>query len=79
MCTGITRYVLWLCFGMHLEISFFIMMGVGMELGVVATHAVFSRFPINEEVFLFAYISNPIKTHVYGFGYALFDGFIDDA
>ena len=64
---------------MHVERSLFLMMGGGMELGVVVTHVVFSRCPINEEVFLFASISNPIKTHVYGFGSALFDGFIDDA
>ena len=50
-----------------------------MEIGVVVTHVVFTRFPINEEVFLLASISNPIKLHVYGFGSALFDGFIDDA
>ena len=57
---------------------FLIMVGV-MELGVVVTHVVFSWCPRNEEVFLLAYISNPIKPHVYGFGSALFDGFIDDA
>ena len=50
-----------------------------MEIGVVVTHVLFSRCPINEEVFLFASISNPIKSHVYGFGPALFDSFIDDA
>ena len=50
-----------------------------MELGLVVTHVVFVRCPINGEVFLFASISNPIKPHVYGFGSALFDGFIDDA
>ena len=49
-----------------------------MELGVVVTHVVFTRCPINSEVFLFASILNPRKTHVYGFGSAFFDGFIDD-
>ena len=50
-----------------------------MELGVVVTHVVFSRCPRNEEVFLLASISNPIKAHVYGFVPGLFDGFIDYA
>ena len=64
---------------MHTERLFFPMMGGGMELGVVVTHVVFSRCPINEEVFLLASISNSIKLHVCGFGSALFDGFIDDS
>ena len=55
------------------------MMGGGIELGVVVTHVVFARCPINEEVFLLASISNPIKPHVNGFGSTFFDGFIDDA
>ena len=50
-----------------------------MELGLLVTHVVFARCPINAEVFLFASLSNPIKTHVCGFGSAFFDGFIDDA
>ena len=32
-----------------------------MELGVVVTHVLFDRCPINEEVFLFVSISNSIK------------------
>ena len=38
-------------------------------------------FPVSNKLgsFLFASIYNPIKTHVYGFGSALFDGFIDNA
>ena len=57
----------------------FLMMGGGTELGVVVTHVVFVRCPINGEVFLFASISNPIKPHVYGFVSALFENFINDA
>ena len=50
-----------------------------MDFGVVVTHVVFSWRSTNYEVFLFASIHNPIKSHVYGFGYELFDGFVDDA
>ena len=50
-----------------------------MKLGVVVTHVVFNKLTINEEVHLIAYIPNPIKVYIYSLGYALFNGFINDA
>ena len=78
-CTFIARYVFGLFLCAHVKWSFFLVVQVGMELGVIFAHVVFTWCPINKEVFLFASIPNPIKTHVYGFGSALFDSFIDDA
>ena len=64
---------------MHVKWLLFLVVQGVMELGVVVTHVVFDRLPINYEIFLFAFIPNPIKRHVYGFGSTLFDGYVDDA
>ena len=51
-------------------------MGGGVMLGEVVTKIGATRAPVNEELATIGAILNPIKAHVNGFGYFLFDGVI---
>ena len=48
-------------------------------LGVIVTEVSAAGFPINQKLFLEGAISDPIKTHVNGFGAFLFDGVVGKA
>ena len=48
-----------------------------MMLGGEVRQVVLSRFPIDMEVSLFSPVSQPVESHVHGFGSLLFDGVID--
>ena len=48
-------------------------------LGRVISKILFSLFPVDMKLILSLYITNPIKSHVRGFGYALDYGVGDDA
>ena len=51
-------------------------MGRGVMLGKLVTNIGAARAPVNEEMDMTGAILNPIKAHVNGFGYFLFDGVI---
>ena len=51
-------------------------MSTGGMLGEVVTNIGAARAPVNEEMATMGTILNPIKAHVNGFGYFLFDGVI---
>ena len=51
-------------------------MGRGAVLGEVVTNIGAARALVNEEISMTGVILNPIKLHVNGFGYILFDGVI---
>ena len=46
---------------------------------VVVCHVFGAFAPVDEKVSLLDAISDPIKTHIHGFGAALFDGVVADA
>ena len=71
-CTHIARYVFWQYLCVYVQWPFFLVVCGVIKLGIVVTHVVFPRCPMNEEVLLIASITNPIKAHRYSLGSAMF-------
>ena len=77
-CTHIARYIFWRCLCVYVQWSFFLVVWGVIKLGMVVTHVVFPRCPINEEVILLASIPNPIKAPIYILGAAFLNCFVND-
>ena len=48
-------------------------------LGVVVSEVLYAGFPVDVELVLVYTVTDPVESHIDGFGPSLFDGVVDDA